>query len=98
MSKVPDLLVSLPQFTLNFQDFFIHFDTGDFPFPFQDSDFFFLKKSWLMKSKVSLPQQSQKNVRAGWWVLSFIQNNQWKKLCLLLLSNFSAAIFPAVNT
>lgn len=41
MSKVLDLLVSLPQFMLNFQDFFfIHFDTGDFPFPFQDSDFF----------------------------------------------------------
>ena len=44
MSKVPDLLVSLPQFMLNFQDFFIYFDTGDFPFPFQDSDFFFFFK------------------------------------------------------
>lgn len=44
MSKAPDLLVSLSQFMLNFQDFFIQFDTGDFPFPFQDSDFFFLKE------------------------------------------------------
>ena len=43
MSKVPDLLVSLPQFMLNFQDFFfIHFDTGDFPF--QDSEFCFFFK------------------------------------------------------